>query len=115
MVNFRSNSTGIALDAMLEMLPYVESIITDPDFSEMKKRIKREDGVTFAELIGDSFPMFAKKRRNEMYGIVAAVTGKTIDEIDKQPIHETLAVFSDVMGSDVLSFFIYSARLVAKM
>ena len=115
MKNFRANSTGVGLDLMMEMLPYVESIVMDPDFDKMKKRIKNEKDVTLAELMGDSFPMVAQKKRKEMYGIVSAATGKTIEEIDKQPLHETLTVFMDVMGSDVLNFFIYSARLVARM
>lgn len=115
MKSFMANSTGVGLDMMMEMLPYVESIVMDPDFDKMKKRIKGEKDVTLAELMADSFPMIAQKKRKEMYGIVSAVTGKTIDEIDKQPIRETLTIFMDVMGNDVLNFFIYSARLVARM
>lgn len=108
--------TGVALDAMAAMLPHVEAILHDADYRALKDRVQQEGAqLTISDILNDAFYAVAVKNRPALYGIVAAVTGKTAEEIDVQPIEETLATFRGAMGSQVLDFFSFCARLAVRL
>ena len=108
--------TGIALDEMAAMLPHMETILHDADYRALKERVQREGAnLTVADVLGDAFSAVAVKNRPALYGIVASVTGKTADEVDKQPIEDTLEAFRGAMGSQVLDFFSFCARLAVRL
>lgn len=108
--------TGIALDAMEAMLPHMETILHDADYRALKERVQREGAnLTVSDIMGDAFSAVAVKNRPALYGIVAAVTGKTVEEIDAQPVEETLEAFRGAMGSQVLDFFSFCARLAVRL
>ena len=111
----KTKKTGAGLDAMAAMLPHIDAILSDPEYRRIKDRIKEEKSMTLVELSSQVFPVIAVKNRPALYGIVSAVTGKTPEEIDAQPLDETLAVFEGALGSDILGFFGYCARLAARM
>ena len=115
MDNIRAKNTGVGLDMMAAMLPHVEEIVSDPEFKEIKERVKADKSTTLADLMGKAFPLIAVKKRSALYGIVGAITGKTQEEIDDQPLSETLEVFMGATGSDLLGFFTYCARLIVKL
>lgn len=108
--------TGEALDAMAAMLPHMEALLHDAEYCAIKERVKREgEKLTISDIMGDAFDAVAVKNRPALYGIVAAVTGKTAEEIDAQPIEETLATFRGAMGSQVLDFFSFCARMAVRL
>lgn len=108
--------TGIALDEMAAMLPHMETLLHDADYRALKERVKSEgENLTISDIMSDAFSMIAVKNRKSMYGIVSAVSGKTEEEIDAQPIEETLNVFRGAMGSQVLDFFSFCARLAVRL
>ena len=115
MDNIRAKNTGVGLDMMMKILPHVEDIINDPEYKEIKAKIKTNKETTIGDLMGEAFPLIAVKKRAALYGIVGAITGKTPEEIDAQPLNETLDVFIGATGSDILGFFTYCARLIVKM
>lgn len=108
--------TGVALDAMAAMLPHLEAILYDADYRALKDRVQQEgEKLTISDIMGGAFSVLAVKNRPALYGIVAAVTGKTAEEIDAQPIEETLATFRGAMGSQVLDFFSFCARMAVRL
>ena len=108
--------TGIALDEMAAMLPHMETLLRSDDYRALKERVQREGAnLTVSDILRDSFCAVAVKNRPALYGIVAAVTGKTADEVDKQPIEDTLDAFRGAMGSQVLDFFSFCARLAVRL
>lgn len=108
--------TGIALDEMAAMLPHMETLLHSTDYRALKERVQREGAnLTVSDIMGDAFSAVAVKNRPSLYGIVAAVTGKTVEEIDAQPVEETLEVFRGAMGSQVLDFFSFCARLAVRL
>lgn len=108
--------TGAALDAMMDMLPYVQEIVSDPEFTDYKKTINdKKSGVTLMDMSKDAFNLIASKHRRALYGIVAAVTGQSAEEIDAQPLRQTMEVFQGATGSEIINFFAYCAFLVARM
>ena len=108
--------TGIALDEMAAMLPHMETLLHSDDYRALKERVQREGAsLTIADVLGDAFCAVAVKNRPALYGIVAAVTGKTVEEIDAQPIEETLEAFRGAMGAQTLDFFSFCARLAVRL
>lgn len=108
--------TGIALDAMAAMLPHMETLLQSDDYRALKERVQREGAnLTVSDIMGDAFSAVAVKNRPALYGIVSAMTGKTVEEIDAQPVEETLEAFRGAMGSQVLDFFSFCARLAVRL
>lgn len=108
--------TGIALDEMAAMLPHMETLLHSVDYRALKERVQREGAnLTVSDIMGDAFSAVAVKNRPSLYGIVAAVTGKTVEEIDEMPVEETLEAFRGAMGSQVLDFFSFCARLAVRL
>lgn len=108
--------TGIALDEMAAMLPHMETLLHSEDYRALKERVQREGAnLTVSDIMGDAFSAVAVKNRPALYGIVSAVTGKTVEEIDAQPVEETLEAFRGAMGSQVLDFFSFCARLAVRL
>ena len=108
-------NTGAGLDAMEAMLPHIQTIIKDPEFERYQTTVKSKEKTSVIDLSQQAFTVIASKNRAALYGIVSAVTGKTPEEIDAQPLEETLSVFQGAMGSDVLSFFTFCAVTAARM
>ena len=109
-------STGIALDEMAAMLPHMETLLHSEDYRALKERVQREGAnLTVSDIMGDAFSAVAVKNRPALYGIVAAVTGKTVEEIDEMPVEETLEAFRGAMGAQTLDFFSFCARLAVRL
>lgn len=108
--------TGIALDEMAAMLPHMETLLNSDDYRALKERVQREGAnLTVSDIMGDAFSAVAVKNRPALYGIVAAVTGKTVEEIDEMPVEETLEAFRGAMGAQTLDFFSFCARLAVRL
>ena len=107
-------STDEALDFLCEITPFVNNIVTDEELTaEIKNAIKAESTTTTAELITKGVekvnklvPIVFKKRRNDVYGIVAAITNKTPEEIAKQNFLITAKQTKEIVkDKDLLDFF----------
>lgn len=108
--------TGIALDAMAAMLPHMETLLHSDDYRALKERVQREGAsLTVSDILRDSFSAVAVKNRPALYGIVSAVTGKPVEEVDAMPVEETLEAFRAATASQVLDFFSFCARLAVRL
>lgn len=103
------------LEILAKIVPHVDCILHDADYNKIKEKMKSNRNLTIADIMEDSFVVVAMKNRTALYGIVGAVTGKSQKEIEEQPLEDTLEVFSGVMGSKIIDFFIFCARMVVKM
>ena len=112
---FDNKKTGEGLDAMMKMLPHMEAIIQSEDFAKLKERMKNNKELTFSDIMGDAFTVIAMKNRAALYGIVGAAMDKTPEEVAAQPLEDTLNAFRGVVGSRTLDFFIFCARMVARL
>lgn len=108
-------TTTDGLDMLEAMIPHFDTLLHDEAFNRLRSRVKDDASLTLADIMPDAFHVFAAQNREALLGIVAAAMGKTSDEVAAQPLEETLAAFQGAMGSKVLDFFIYCARLVARM
>lgn len=106
-------STDRAADMFCEITPYVANIVTDEDLiGELKKTISGK-AITRAELIAFAaekiiklIPILLKKRKADVFGILAVVNKKTVEEIGKQDLITTLKQVKDVVKDrELLDFF----------
>lgn len=91
-------TTDRAADVLCELTPYVANIVSDDDLlTELKKAVDAKDIqnkaqylAIGAEKITKILPILLKKRKNDVFGILAVMNEKTVDEIAKQNILVTL-------------------------
>lgn len=91
-------STDRATDVLCELTPYIANIVSDEELlEELKKAVDRKDIVNKAqwlavgaEKITKILPILLKKRKEDVFGILAVMNEKTVEEIAKQNILVTL-------------------------
>ena len=107
-------STDNAMDVLCELTPYVTNIVTDETLvAELKEAIDFKEANTMAEKIALTagkitkiIPIILKNRKNDVFGIVGVLNGKTIDEIAKQNIIVTMKQIRDIVkDKELLDFF----------
>ena len=107
-------STERAMDVLCELTPYVTNIVTDETLvAELKEAIDFKEANTMAEKIALTaekitkiIPIILKNRKNDVFGIVGVLNGKTIDEIAKQNIIVTMKQIRDIAKDrELLDFF----------
>ena len=107
-------STDNAMDVLCELTPYVINIVTDEMLvAELKEAIDFKEANTMAEKIALTagkitkiIPILLKNRKNDVFGIVGVLNGKTIDEIAKQNIIVTMKQIRDIAkDKELLDFF----------
>lgn len=113
--NLNTITSNEGLDLLAKVLPHLDMILHDDDYNRLKDRIQGNKELTMSDIMGDAYDVIAMKNRAALYGIVSAVTGKEPKEIAEQPLEETLSVFQSVMGSSVINFFIFCARMAARL
>lgn len=91
-------STDRATDVLCELTPYIANIVSDEELlEELKKAVDRKDIVNKAqwlavgaEKITKILPILLKKRKEDVFGILAVMNEKTVEEVAKQNILVTL-------------------------
>ena len=91
-------STDRATDVLCELTPYIANIVSDEELlEELKKSVDRKDIVNKAQLLAVGaekitkiLPILLKKRKEDVFGILAVMNEKTVEEIAKQNILITL-------------------------
>lgn len=114
MMKFSEIPTDKALDILCEITPYVANIATDEELlAELKSTVKVEPTATKAEMIALGVkklvvivPIIAKKRRSDLYGIVAAYCGVSVEYVAQQSFLTTLSQLKKVFNDEeFLAFF----------
>lgn len=111
-------STDTGLDVLCEITPYLGAIITDEALvSELRNRIKLNKEASVAEVyaagldkITKLLPIILKTHRDDVYGIVAAVNGKTATEVAEQSMLKTASEIRDIIKDKEFRDFFKSLR-----
>ena len=91
-------STDRAADVLCELTPYIANIVSDEELlEELKKAVDRKDIINKAqwlavgaEKITKIMPILLKKRKEDVFGILAVMNEKSVEQIAKQNILVTL-------------------------
>lgn len=107
-------TTDQAMDVLCEITPYVSNIVTDEELlGELRAAIAVEKGITRAEILARAVekfnkivPIVLKRRKSDIFGILAVLNGKTAEKIAKQNIIATMAQIRDITkDKELLDFF----------
>lgn len=107
-------TTDRAMDVLCEITPCIANITADEELlAELRNAIDPKAVKTKAELmvkgvekITKLVPIVLKKRKTDVFGILAALNEKTADEIGKQNIIATMAQVREVVkDKDLMDFF----------
>jgi hypothetical protein len=107
-------TTDRAADVLCEITPYVSNIVADEELlAELKRAVSADEVQTRAELLAKGaekitkiVPIVLKKRKADMFGILAALNDKTAEEIGKQNILATMKQVRDIVkDKELMDFF----------
>ena len=107
-------TTDRAMDVLCEITPCITNITADEELlEELRSAIDPKAVKTKAELmvkgvekITKLVPIVLKKRKADVFGILAALNEKTVEEIGKQNIIATMAQVREVVkDKDLMDFF----------
>ena len=107
-------TTDRAMDVLCEITPCIANITADEELlAELRTAIDPKAVKTKAELmvkgvekITKLAPIVLKKRKADVFGILAALNEKTAEEIGKQNIIATMAQVREVVkDKDLMDFF----------
>jgi phosphoenolpyruvate synthase/pyruvate phosphate dikinase len=113
-------STERAADVLCELTPLVDGIITDEDLMQsLSAVVNREQTETMSvgqkmllvsSKLGKIVPILMKKRRAEMFGILAVLNEKTPEQISAQNMLVTMMQVRDLVNDRELIDFFRSCR-----
>ena len=107
-------STERATDVLCELTPYIANIVEDADLMEsLRSAIDTEQVKTKADLIAIGagkvtrlVPIILKNRRSDLYGILAVLNEKSVEEIAKQNLLVTMRQIKDMTkDKELVDFF----------
>lgn len=105
-------STEQGFDVMQKLTPYVNEIVTDEEVAKIAAEFREKKNTV--ESMNRLFPLMMQNHREALYGMVAAVSGKTVEQVRKQPLGKTKEGFQEAMSDDVFDFFILFLRMAVR-
>lgn len=105
-------STDRLADVMVRIAEPVERIGSDEMLIDKLRALAQTGRKTAIEnaaaMVGALVPVLLERRREDTYTILAALTGKTAEEIAAQPAMVTLKEARESIDADFLRFFGWS-------
>ena len=96
-------TTDQLTDLYVKIAPPLGNIACGEHWDEIAEAIKGCTG-NGARMLVVVLPMLLKYNRQDIYGVIGAINGKTAEEIAKQPYQQTLSEARDVFSMDIGSF-----------
>jgi hypothetical protein len=102
------------MGVLCEITPYISNIATDDELlGELRAAIKPGEDATrgmmillVVEKINKIVPVLLEKHKADVFGIIAALNGKTPEKIAKQNILVTMAQIREIVkDKELLDFF----------
>lgn len=107
-------TTERATDVLCEITPYVANIVADDELlAELRKAVDPQQVSTRAELMAKGVEkvtklvkIVLKKRKNDVFGILAVLNEKDIEEIGRQNIIATMSQIREIVkDKELMDFF----------
>lgn len=105
-------NTKMRFEAMEKALPYVAELLDNAALIDFKELMKAKEKPSSGVMLKNLMQIFLIEKRETVFGMLGAVSGKTIDEIEQQDWEETKKLLDDSIMNDVCDFFIFSVRMV---
>ena len=95
----------MAFETMERLLPHLSAIINDEEGVKLMRSIREKGNAPAGNVMQDMLPMFLGPHKEDMFGIVAALKGCTIDEAKAMELKELNAVLRENFVGDMVLFF----------
>lgn len=111
-------STNEGVNVLCELSPYVLNITSDEELlAELKTAVSAGKTTTQAEWIAlgvakiaKLIPIIFKKRKDDVFGILAVMNGKSVEQVKKQNLLVTAKQIKELIkDKDLLDFFVSCA------
>lgn len=102
-------TTDQAADVLIKIAEPASSIMHDQNVFDMLEKLSQSDTKNAVKFFADNISMVVtvllKDHRIEVYSIVAALSEKSVDEVAKQNIKQTVKDIKDNWDGDLVDFF----------
>lgn len=108
-------TTERAADVLCEVSIYALNILSDKELlASLRMQLEGTDGdrtkaemiAIASEKVAELIPLLLKKHKNDVFGIVAAVNGLTLEQVRQQKIIKTMTAIKEMaQDKDLIDFF----------
>lgn len=108
-------TTERAADVLCEVSIYALNILSDKELlASLRMQLEGTDGdrtkaemiAIASEKVAELIPLLLKKHKDDVFGIVAAVNGLTLEQVRKQKIIKTMTAIKEMaQDKDLIDFF----------
>lgn len=108
-------TTERAADVLCEVSIYALNILSDKELlASLRMQLKGTDGdrtkaemiAIASEKVAELIPLILKKHKDDVFGIVAAVNGLTLEQVRQQKIIKTMTAIKEMaQDKDLIDFF----------
>lgn len=108
-------TTERAADVLCEVSIYALNILSDKELlASLRMQLEGTDGdrtkaemiAIASEKVAELVPLLLKKHKDDMFGIVAAVNGLTLEQVRQQKIIKTMNAIKEMaQDKDLIDFF----------
>lgn len=114
MIKLSQLNTDEFLDKTCELVPYLVEIAQDEELiSIVTEKVARPEGASNDEMrkmvmeigtkkVNKAIPLVLKKHRNAVYGVLATMTNKSVEEVSKQNAFKTLKDVKELINDEDL-------------
>lgn len=101
------NSVQLA-DTLYRIAEPVAAILSEPDVEKVLENLSKSEASPFAyvgKMVKIVLPIALKKQQKATFGIIAALTGKTVKQIQEQNGLQTIKDAMSCIDADLITFF----------
>lgn len=108
--------TKTTFEVMEKALPFVLDLIRDEEVVEFKEKFRGEEkeDVTLGEAMEKLMGIFLIRKRDVVIKLLSVVTGKSVEEIEKQEYSVTKIELKNLLNGDIFDFFTWSLHMATK-
>ena len=114
-MKFSELTTERAADVLCEVSIYALNILSDKELlASLRMQLEGTDGdrtkaemiAIASEKVAELIPLILKKHKDDVFGIVAAVNGLTLEQVRQQKIIKTMTAIKEMArDKDLIDFF----------
>lgn len=105
-------NTKMQFEAMEKALPYAAELLDTEELLSFKEDMKQKGKLSGGEAMKALLNIMLVKKRDVVFGLLGAISGKSAEEIAEQDWAETKKLMENPILNDVCDFFIFSVRMV---
>lgn len=112
-----------AFEVMAKLVPYIYSLSDDDEIRDVKneRNAARSSGDADAgQKVTERYfttvmPLLLTKHRDDVFGIVAVLNEKTVDDVRKMPYAKLMECINGAGIFDIIDFFRFAVRVTASI